>query len=122
MKSVSILFLALLTVGCGMTAAQHSRSLGSSQEREMTVGIVQKDIKEGMNQADVAQSLGSPNIVTRDSGGSETWIYDKIASEASYSESSSGVRSCSFSLVVGKRQKCGRFFVHTENLDSYYQV
>jgi hypothetical protein len=35
--------------------------------------------------------LGSPNIVTRDSGGKETWIYDKIATEASYSKSSGGV-------------------------------
>jgi outer membrane protein assembly factor BamE (lipoprotein component of BamABCDE complex) len=57
----------------------------------MTVGIVQKEIRTGMSQADVAEVLGSPNIVTRDSEGKETWIYDKIASEASYSNSSAGV-------------------------------
>lgn len=73
-----------------MTAAQHQQSLPSTQEREMTVGIVQKEIRAGMSQADVATALGSPNIVTRDSEGRETWIYDKIATEASYSRDSGG--------------------------------
>lgn len=76
----------VLLSGC-MSAAQHQRSLSSTQEREMTLGIVQKEIRFGMSQADVATSLGSPNIVTKDSTGKETWIYDKIATEASYSKS-----------------------------------
>ncbi len=84
-----ILLLGLL-IGC-MTAAQHQQSLPSTQEREMTLGIVQKEIRVGMSQADVATALGSPNIVTRDSEGRETWIYDKIATEASYSRDSGGV-------------------------------
>lgn len=70
-----------------MTAAQHQQALGSAQEREMTLGVVQKEIRVGMSQADVAKALGSPNIVTKDSEGKETWIYDKIATEASYSYS-----------------------------------
>lgn len=85
-----ILLSFILLSGC-MTAAQHSQSLHSTQEREMTVGIVQKEISVGMSQADVATALGSPNIVTRDSKGKETWIYDKIATEASYSKSSGGL-------------------------------
>jgi hypothetical protein len=44
----------------------------------MTLGIVQKGIRIGITQADVAASLGSPNIVARDSAEAETWIYDKI--------------------------------------------
>jgi len=87
--SAFFLFILLLS-GC-ISAAQHQKELGSTNEREMTVGIVQKEIRTGMSQADVAEALGSPNIVTRDSEGKETWIYDKIASEASYSNSSAGV-------------------------------
>ena len=79
-----------INFGC-MTAAQHQQELGSTHEREMTVGIVQKEIRKGMSQADVAIALGSPNIVTNDGSGKETWIYDKIATEASYSTSSGGV-------------------------------
>jgi outer membrane protein assembly factor BamE (lipoprotein component of BamABCDE complex) len=89
---LNIIFVFLVCVmmsGC-MTAAEHRQSLSSSQEREMTAGIVQKEIRAGMSQADVATALGSPNIVTRDSEGRETWIYDKIATEASYSRDSGG--------------------------------
>lgn len=86
----TLLVITMLASGC-MTAAQHSQELASSQEREMTVGIVQKEIRTGMSQADVAGALGSPNIVTNDGTGKETWIYDKIATEASYSRSSGGV-------------------------------
>ena len=53
----------------------------------MTLGIVQKEIHAGMGQDEVATALGSPNIVTRDANGQETWIYDKVATEASYSRS-----------------------------------
>jgi outer membrane protein assembly factor BamE (lipoprotein component of BamABCDE complex) len=82
------IFLAtsLTSSGC-MSAAQHGESLPQAKEREMTLGIVQKEIHSGMSQPDVAVALGSPNIVTRDSDGRETWIYDKIASTAAYSKS-----------------------------------
>lgn len=81
-----VLLLAALAVGC-TTAAEHQRSLGSTGEREMTLGVVQKEIRAGLTQGEVATALGSPNIVTRDAVGNETWIYDKVASEASYSRS-----------------------------------
>jgi outer membrane protein assembly factor BamE (lipoprotein component of BamABCDE complex) len=90
---MSLLGLAVIvSFGC-MSAAQHQASLGSAKEREMTLGVVQKEIRTGMSQADVAEALGSPNIVTKDSDGNETWIYDKIASEVSYSKggSSTGI-------------------------------
>lgn len=101
MSRFGLISCALLTLtiapGCVMTAADHQRSLGSTQEREMTLGLVQKDIHVGMSQAGVATALGSPNIVTKDDAGKETWIYDKIASEASYSTSSGGAHL----LIVG---------------------
>ena len=100
----SLLFLVLLS-GC-MTAAQHKQSLNSTKEREMTVGIVQKEFRVGMSQADVAAALGSPNIVTRDSEGKEAWIYDKIATEASYSESMAGT-GLLLALVWGSSKEAG---------------
>ena len=88
-KAIVLLLVTSLISGC-ITAAQHQQNLPSTQERETTVGVVQKEIRVGMSQADVAEALGSPNIVTRDSQGKETWIYDKIASEASYSNDAGG--------------------------------
>ena len=55
-------------------------------EKKMTLGVVQKEIRKGMSQAEVISALGSPNILTRDAEGKETWVYDKVATEASYSK------------------------------------
>ena len=87
---IVIVIITIALSGCA-SAEKHIQSLQSSKDRELTVGVVRKEIKTGMSQADVAQALGSPNIVTRDSAGMETWIYDKIATEASYSKSGMGV-------------------------------
>lgn len=93
MKRIAIMLIilcVLVPLGC-MSAAQHQKTLSSTTEREATLGIVQKEIRIGMNQADVASALGSPNIVTKDSEGKETWIYDKVATEATYSRGSTGI-------------------------------
>lgn len=82
----AVLLLAPWAAGC--TAVTAPRPLATEAEREMTVGVVQREIRAGLTQAEVAERLGSPNIVTRDAAGRETWVYDKIATEASYSTSS----------------------------------
>lgn len=61
------------------------------QEQQMTLGLVQKNIQVGTSQADVAAILGSPNIVTQDADGYETWIYDKVSSITAYGSSGFGV-------------------------------
>ena len=83
-------FLAVVVIG-GCAPKQHYKNLHSSEGREMTVGTVQREISKGMDQASVAEILGSPNIVSKDKEGQETWIYDKVASEVSYSTGSSGI-------------------------------
>ena len=80
--------LLLLTVLYGCASGN---GLHSEREREMTVGIVQKEIRVGMDGAEVAAALGSPNIVQSIREGGEAWIYDKIATEASYKNSNSSV-------------------------------
>ena len=87
---VIILSLLLIFFGGCMTAAEEE-SQRASKEREMTVGLAQKEIRVGMSQADVAAALGSPNIVSKDSEGNESWIYDKIATQVTYTEDKSDV-------------------------------
>ena len=89
MRIVTLLLMLMFVGGC-MTAAEQE-SLRASKEREMTLGLAQKEIRVGMSQADVATALGSPNIVSKDSEGNESWIYDKIATEVSYSRESGGI-------------------------------
>ncbi len=79
--------IAAMLVAAIAVSACAKKKVETANERELTVGLVQRDIKVGMSQADVAEALGSPNIVTKDADEKETWIYDKIASSASYSHS-----------------------------------
>jgi outer membrane protein assembly factor BamE (lipoprotein component of BamABCDE complex) len=83
--------LVSIAIAVSLTACKsvndNRSDLRSSQEREITAGIVKREVRMGMPMADVAEALGSPNITSRDENGLETWIYDKIATEASYSES-----------------------------------
>ena len=87
--SMCLVPLAFYSIGC-MTAQQHYEDTHGPQERQMTVGMVQKEIKKGMSGAEVAEVLGSPNIVTTDAEGREVWVYDKISTDVTYSRSSGG--------------------------------
>lgn len=88
------IFLALvsasLITGC-QTAASHKAGVQDDSGDRMTVGKVQKEIRVGMSGAEVAQVLGSPNIVSTDEERREVWIYDKIATDRAQSSSSGGV-------------------------------
>ncbi len=76
----------VVTAGC--SATHHAADVRAADEAErITVGTVQKEVRIGMSAANVASVLGSPNIVTTDDQRQETWIYDKISSEVTYSRS-----------------------------------
>jgi len=87
---LSVIWIGVLLNGC-MTAQQHYQDTHGAKERQMTVGTVQREIRKGMSGAEVAEVLGSPNIVTTDGEGREVWIYDKISTDVTYSRSSGGV-------------------------------
>lgn len=80
----------VFTVGC--SATHHASDVRAADDIDrVTVGTVQKEIRLGMSAAEVASVLGSPNIVTTDEQRQETWIYDKISSDVTYSRSSGTV-------------------------------
>ena len=89
MPLLCLFVAAILSLSGCATTPDHRANVGISDSEQLTLGSVQREIHVGMSQADVASALGSPNIVTRDKTGKETWIYDKIASEVSYSTSDS---------------------------------
>lgn len=89
MKRIFVALGCVAISACSSTGGT-IKNLHSTQEREMTLGIVQREIHRGMTQGEVATALGSPNIVSKDSLGQETWIYDKFATEASYGSEQGG--------------------------------
>lgn len=81
--------IAMGGTGClnTMTAAEHEAALPEDTSPELTLGVFQQNIHPGMSQGDVAAAVGSPNLVSSEGEGRETWIYDKISSEYAYSSS-----------------------------------
>ena len=49
--------------------------------QKITLGNVQMVLKKGASGDEVIQALSSPNIVTSNKEGGETWVYDKIITE-----------------------------------------
>jgi len=97
MKIVIVLgFSFIFLTGC-MGAAQHKAAVQDDSADRVTVGKVQKEIRVGMSGAQVAEVLGSPNIVSTDDERREVWIYDKIATDTAYSTSSGGISA----LILG---------------------
>jgi outer membrane protein assembly factor BamE (lipoprotein component of BamABCDE complex) len=81
-----VILATVFTAGC--SATHHAADVrGADETDRITVGTVQKEIHIGMSAANVASVLGSPNIVTTDDQRQETWIYDKISSDVTYSRS-----------------------------------
>lgn len=89
-KLIVVIFLMFL-VGCA-SASYHRREVCDDTGDRITVGKVQREILIGMSSAEVAQILGSPNVVTTDEKRREVWIYDKIATELVSSASGAGLK------------------------------
>ena len=85
---VTIALTGALLTGC-MSAQEHRQDVGAGPST-FTLGMVQSSVKQGMPQDQIIACLGSPNIVTKDEHGHESWVYDKISSEAAHSSSSGG--------------------------------
>lgn len=79
MKSLlPILVAAALLSGCYAPATNYVQKDADA----LTLGKAQLALKKGMPQSEVVAALGSPNMVTRDGNGVETWVYDKSSTEA----------------------------------------
>ena len=80
MKKILLLAVMLLLANPSFAVIQSAKVSKVAQEQGFTLGVVQKYVHNGMSQDEVAIALGSPNIVTQDASGHETWIYDKMSS------------------------------------------
>lgn len=92
----ALLLTSISLFGCA-SAQDHRAAVQEPVGDELTVGKVQKEIRVGMSGAEVASTLGSPNIVSTDENRREVWIYDKVSTDYAYSGSSGGVSA----LILG---------------------
>jgi hypothetical protein len=82
------LALALAAAAAGAAAGERDQP---DPARPFTLGVVQKALRPGLSQADVAERLGAPNIVARGAEAREVWVYDKVSSDIEASSGGVGV-------------------------------
>ena len=94
--------VAVMAMGSGcVNAATHRAAVQDDSADRLSIAKVQREIRIGMSSSDVVSILGSPNMVTTDSERRETWVYDKVATERVYSNSSGGLSLIFGALGVG---------------------
>ena len=93
---MGLVLVASIFLSSCQSAAYHKAQVQDNSTDRMTVGTVQREIRVGMSGAEVAQALGSPNIVSTDEERREVWIYDKIATDQVYSTSRGGINALIF--------------------------
>jgi len=76
-RMVLLSTLAVSIFGCAAPQVQNT----VEDKNQLTLGKVQASLKKGMKQDEVVSAIGSPNMVTKDSAGNITWIYDKFRTE-----------------------------------------
>lgn len=86
MFRVTLIAAVLVLAGC--TGGQH---YNPQADEQLTVGKVQAEVRIGMSGAEVAQVLGSPNIVSTDENRNEVWIYDKISTQYVRADAQAGI-------------------------------
>ena len=92
MKTHFLVLTGLSSLLTACSADWHTQKVQGEQygaANRLSVGTVQRSIHNGLSSADVISVLGSPNIVSTDDQHREVWVYDKIATDVTYSNSSS---------------------------------
>jgi hypothetical protein len=81
--------LTAVLVATGAPGEAGDREKGSvDAPSAFTLGAVQRELRAGLSQAEVAERLGSPNILTRDADGREAWVYDRVATDVEVTSAS----------------------------------
>jgi len=85
----NLILVALVTcAGAHCGPKHHAQQVQSGLDGDrLTLGTVQREVRVGMSSAEVAEAIGSPNVVTTDEAGREVWVYDKFATDVVTSES-----------------------------------
>lgn len=80
----------ILAAFVALSACATAPAAVDQRNSQLTQGNVQLNLKVGQtSKAEVLEKFGSPNITTRDGAGQEVWSYQRMATVAQSSSSSS---------------------------------
>ena len=84
--------MALVLSGCAAPMQRIEADAAKVEAKDrLTLGKVQQNLQKGMGKDEIIAAMGSPNMVTKDRSGQETWIYDKIFTEVNSAVASDSV-------------------------------
>lgn len=83
--------IILVLVSCVPPIERVNQARQAEDAKQLTLGKVQQTLIKGMKQDEIVLALGSPNMVTVDNAGLETWIYDKLRTEVSSASASDNI-------------------------------
>lgn len=103
--------ISFLLIACAPSVPLATIPARQVETQKITLGNVQRIVKVGAFNSEVIEALSSPNIVTSNKDGTETWIYDKVMTEAEYVQNSNSgvaIKSSRTMIVVIKFDKNSR--------------
>jgi hypothetical protein len=108
-KKIFLIFsCTFILAACAPQALISGRQIDT---QKITLGNVQRAVKKGATSSEVISVLSSPNIITSNRDGTETWVYDKVSIESEYAgglNSSTSMTASRTLLVVVKFDLNGR--------------
>ncbi len=120
-KIIPIIIIGTLMSGC-VSASSHREDVQDDTGERISVGTVQRSITVGMSSAQVIEVLGSPNIVSTDDQRRENWVYDKVASDVTYSNSKSGIGALILGQNAGSASRSQRTLTIIIKFDGNHKV
>jgi len=88
LNKLFLFFIIFSLTNCSVPMDKVNKSMEEDKKNQLTLGKIQQTLKKGIAQDQIVIAMGSPNLVTVDSAGLETWIYDKISTEVTAASAS----------------------------------
>lgn len=84
----AILPTFLFIAGCESASKQaQDAQAAQNSDAHLTLGTIESQLHKGMSNASVVEIFGPPNIITTDDQHQEVWVYDRIATMRTHSNS-----------------------------------
>ena len=89
-KTIKIMSICVISLIISACSTIDNRDYVANKNNTLTVAKAQSLIHKGMTGDEVVTALGSPNMITSNKNGGETWVYDKISTDETVASSGFG--------------------------------
>jgi len=80
MKKLYLLIIIIITMSCASKLELPITEYSSSEVERISIASASR-LSVGDDQTQVIKVLGTPNIITKNKIGNESWVYDKVSNQ-----------------------------------------